>query len=266
MSQIPFQIVDPQRPSLQFEGKCALAIMAKVPRAGRVKTRLSPPLNPQQAAALNIGFLKDTIECLKEVSIALPAYTVISFAPRGEEAGFKEIVPDDVILVPQRGDGFGERLQHTAEDLLRAGFRAVCLIDSDSPTVPAAAYAKAVQTLLAEEDCAVLGPSDDGGYYLLGLNALHPRLFEEIAWSTEIVADQTKARSREIGLPMYSLPIWFDVDDRRTLARLYRELILSPSDGSGFRARHTRHFLETVDRQIVDELLASSAQVEGVAK
>jgi hypothetical protein len=232
--------------------------MAKVPRAGRVKTRLCPPLNPQQAATLNIAFLKDTVACLEEVSIALPANTVVSFTPRGEEACFQEIIPNDVILVPQRGDGFGERLQYTVEDLLAAGFSAVCLIDSDSPTVPAEAYAKAVENLLGKEDCAVLGPSDDGGYYLLGLNALHPRLFEEIRWSTEIVADQTREHAREIGLPMYSLPTWFDVDDQKSLARLHRELIVFESDRKGFKALHTRQFMKTLGGLLGEELRASA--------
>ena len=132
-------------------------------------------------------------------------------------------------LVSQRGEGFGERLLHTAEDLFAAGFRAVCLIDSDSPTVPTGAYVEAVERLLTSEDCMVLGPSDDGGNYLIGVNALHPRLFEDIAWSTAIVAEQTLQRAQEIDLPVYSLPTWFDVDDRQTLTRLYRELLLSKS-------------------------------------
>ena len=76
-----------------------MAIMAKVPQAGRVKTRLSPPLSPQQAAALNIAFLNDTIACLEEVSIALPAATVVSFTPRGEEEALREIIPSNVTLV-----------------------------------------------------------------------------------------------------------------------------------------------------------------------
>ena len=261
MIPAPYQIVNPNRPSLEWQGRCALAIMAKAPHAGKVKTRLSPPLNPEQAAALNIAFLKDTVACLEEVSSALPANPVVSFTPRGEESGFQGIIPNHVVLVPQRGDGFGERLLFTAEDLLAAGFSAVCLIDSDSPTVPADAYAKAVERLLAEKDCAVLGPSNDGGYYMIGLNAVRPRLFEGIAWSTEIVADQTRQRAREIGLPMYTLPTWFDVDDRETLLRLYRELIACESDRKGFRAPHTRQFLQTIGKQLGEAELPAAAQV-----
>jgi len=235
-----------------FCGRCALAVMAKAPKAGHVKTRLSPPLDSHQAAALNIAFLRDTLACLKEVEATAVATIVISYTPIGEEANFAGIVPDDVAIIPQRGEGFGERLQYTAEDLFAAGFSAVCLIDSDSPTVPKAAYVTAVQRLLGNEDCAVLGPSDDGGYYLLGVNASHSRLFEDIAWSTAVVAEQTQQRALEINLPLYFLPTWFDVDDNPTLIRLYRELLLSEPGLGGFAAIHTADCLRTIADQLVE--------------
>lgn len=228
-----YSIVDPEQRRPEYAGRCALVVMAKVPRVGRVKTRLSPPLSAAQAAELNIAFLKDTLACLQQVAETQQAMPLISYTPVGEEDGFVGIVPDDVHLLAQRGDGFGERLRTTAEDLLSAGFRAVCLIDSDSPSVPATAYAQAVRHLLSGEDCAVLGPSDDGGYYLLGINAPHPRLFEEITWSTELVAEQTRQRALEISLPLYSLPDWYDVDDRRTLVRLREELFSSTTASAG---------------------------------
>jgi rSAM/selenodomain-associated transferase 1 len=260
MSQTPHAIINRKTPSAVFRGRCALAVMAKAPKAGHVKTRLSPPLNSHQAAALNIAFLRDTLACLKEVEATAVSTIVISYTPVGEEANFAGIVPDDVALIPQRGEGFGERLRYTAEDLFAAGFSAVCLIDSDSPTVPKGAYVEAVQSLLAREDCAVLGPSDDGGYYLLGVNASHPRLFEDITWSTAVVAEQTQQRAREIDLPLYLLPRWFDVDDRQTLARLYRELL--GSDHMGFAAIHTGNYLRTIVDQL-DELSMAAGSGKG---
>jgi rSAM/selenodomain-associated transferase 1 len=262
MSKSPHTIIDPKRSSAMFQGRCALAVMAKAPKAGRVKTRLSPPLDFHQAAELNIAFLRDTVACLKEVEAAAEAKTVISYTPIGEEANFAGIVPDDVPLVPQRGEGFGERLQCTAEDLFAAGFSAVCLIDSDSPTVPRGAYEEAVRRLLTNEDCAVLGPSDDGGYYLIGVNALHPRLFERIAWSTAVVEEQTRQRAQEIDLPVYSLPTWFDVDDRRTLSRLYRELVISDAGHEGFTATHTRDYLRIITDQL-DEMSMAAISGQG---
>jgi uncharacterized protein len=259
MSKCPHTIIDPKRPAAMFRGRCALAVMAKAPKAGQVKTRLSPPLDSHQAAALNIAFLCDTIACLKEVEATAEANAVISYTPVGEEADFAGIVPDDVPLVPQRGEGFGERLQHTAEDLFAAGFRAVCLIDSDSPTVPTGAYVEAVGHLLANEDCAVLGPSDDGGYYLIGVNASHPRLFDDITWSTAVVAEQTRQRAEELDLPVYSLPTWFDVDDRQTLARLYRELVGSEPGREGFAATRTSDYLRTIKDRLDEMSMAAIA-------
>src|SRR5271154_5673219 len=103
MSQIPHAIINPKTPSAVFRGRCALAVMAKAPKAGHVKTRLSPPLDPHQAAALNIAFLRDTIACLKEVEAAAEATAVLSYTPIGEEANFAGVIPDDVPLIPQRG-------------------------------------------------------------------------------------------------------------------------------------------------------------------
>jgi rSAM/selenodomain-associated transferase 1 len=257
MSTSPHTIIDPKKPLAMFHGHCALAVMAKAPKAGHVKTRLTPPLDSHQAAALNIAFLRDTIACLKEVEAAVDAKTVISYTPVGEEANFAGIVSDNVALIPQRGEGFGERLQCTTEDLFAAGFSAVCLIDSDSPTVPRGAYEEAVGRLLANEDCAVLGPSDDGGYYLIGVNALHPRLFEGIAWSTAVVGEQTRQRAQEIDLPMYSLRTWFDVDDRQTLSRLYRELVIRDTGREGFAATHTRDYLRNIRDQLEGTSMAA---------
>jgi rSAM/selenodomain-associated transferase 1 len=239
MMPSPYAILGPQQRHPGFAGRCALTVMAKVPRVGRVKTRLSPPLTAAQAAELNVAFLKDTLACLEQAAATTNSVPVISYTPVGEEDGFLGVVPSHVPLLPQRGDGFGERLRCTADDLFAAGFSAVCLIDSDSPTVPASAYAQAAQHLLRSEDCAVLGPSDDGGYYLLGINAPHPRLFEQITWSTELVAAETRQRAQQIALPLHELPIWFDVDDRRTLLRLRDELLLAPSH-HGYPAPQTR--------------------------
>jgi uncharacterized protein len=257
MSKSPHNIIDPKMPSAAFHGHCALAVMAKAPKAGHVKTRLSPPLDSYQAAALNIAFLRDTIACLKEVEAAAEAKAVVSYTPIGEEANFAGVVSDDVPLIPQRGEGFGERLQCTTADLFGAGFSAVCLIDSDSPTVPVGAYVEAVQRLLANEDCTVLGPSDDGGYYVIGVNASHPRLFDGIAWSTAVVAEQTRQRAQEIDLPVHSLPTWFDVDDHQTLSRLYRELLLSGTGREGFAAKHTRDYLWTIKDQLNEISMAA---------
>src|SRR5271169_2234858 len=113
----PYRILDPSQPSPDFAGKCALTVMAKAPRPGKVKTRLSPPLTPEQASELNACFLRDTVASLHTATQLASAEWVISYTPIGEEAAFLGILDDGALLIPQRGDGFGERLLATAEDL-----------------------------------------------------------------------------------------------------------------------------------------------------
>jgi uncharacterized protein len=221
--------------------------MAKAPRPGKVKTRLSPPLTPEQASALNICFLRDTTENLQQVTEASNSEGIVVYTPVGDEAAFEGILPTAFQLLGQRGEGFGERLLHAGEDLFSCGFSAVCLIDSDSPTMPQDALLQAVAWLSRPGGRVVLGGSDDGGYYLIGMKRLHQRLFEQIDWSTERVLEQTLERAREIGLKAEMLPTWYDVDDGATLERLRRELLPGSSDGfAGYDARHTRKYLASL--------------------
>jgi uncharacterized protein len=219
--------------------------MAKAPRPGKVKTRLSPPLTPVQASALNICFIRDTTENIHQVTKAGNSAGLVVYTPIGDEAAFDDLLPAGFQLLAQRGDGFGERLLHACDDLFTAGFSAVCLIDSDSPTMPQDALAQAVASLSRPGDRLVLGGSDDGGYYLIGTKRLHHRLFEQIDWSTERVFNQTLERAREINLKVELLPTWYDVDDAATLERLRLEL-LGHASGAGYDARHTRAYLENL--------------------
>ena len=244
MSESPYPILDPAHPIAALKHLCALAVMAKAPRAGRVKTRLSPPLTLEQTAALNIQFLQDTTENLAGIA---GSAGLISYTPVGDEALFAGLLPETFALVPQRGDGFGERLLHAAEDILAIGYGAVCLIDSDSPTVPAEAYTQAVEALSRPGDRVVLGPSDDGGYYLIGMKQVHAEPFERITWSTGMVLEETIERCREAGLEVVTLPTWYDVDDAATLDTLTQELLndVPPAfaELKGYPARHTRELL-----------------------
>ena len=160
---------------------------------------------------------------------------------------YKYILPTDFGLLPQRGDKFGERLYFAVEDLLQCGFESVCLIDSDSPTVPAENFSEAVMLLSASEDRVVLGPSDDGGYYLIGLKKPHKHLFEQIDWSTECVLNQTMQRATEIGLEVNLLPVGYDVDDASSLRRLCKEILSDRRDVSV--APNTRRFLANLVNQ-----------------
>lgn len=249
-----YHILDPKHADPSLASMCALAIMAKAPRPGKVKTRLSPPLTPDQAATINTCFLRDTTMNISSLTDEMACAGVISYTPVGDEYLFDGLLPEGYRLVPQRGDGFGERLLTTAQDLFHCGFASVCLIDSDSPTVPREAFAMAVNALQRPGDRIVLGPSHDGGYYLIGLKQAHAVPFENITWSTSSVYSETVTAIETIGVELVTLPLWFDVDDAVTLSVLRSELIdgLQPDFASlpGYVAEHSRLFLRQLDDSV----------------
>jgi|SRR5215831_463717 len=262
-----FCVLDPSLPARGANGLCALAVMTKAPQAGRVKTRLVPPLTPEEAAELNKCFLRDTaaaisIACSRRPvgdaglksdahashsEAATAACGIAVYTPVSAESAYSDILPADFSLLPQRGDKFGDRLYFAVEDLFTCGFDSVCLIDSDSPTVPAENFAEAVGLLRTSADRVVLGPSDDGGYYLIGVKKPHQHLFEQIDWSTEHVLNQTIQRATEIGLQIKLLPSGYDVDDDVSLHRLCNELLADKA--SADIAPHTREILAKLTAQ-----------------
>lgn len=210
---------------------CAIGVMAKAPQAGRSKTRLCPPLAPDEAAALSAAFLRDTTENLAEAARRAPIAAYAAYAPQGTEdllraglaPGTGLVLADGSAPMPEGVEGFGRCLLHALDGLLALGHPAACLLSSDCPTLPTDFLVEAARLLLQPGDRAVLGACADGGYYLLGLKARHAALFTGIAWSTDTVAEATRARARGIGLPLVELPPWYDVDDAPSLARLRAE-------------------------------------------
>jgi rSAM/selenodomain-associated transferase 1 len=199
--------------------RCALGIMAKAPSAGSVKTRLTPPLTSEEASVLSACFLRDTASNVSNQA----ADGVIVFTPAEERKSFDGIVPKSFQLLAQRGESLGDRLLNATTDLLSAGYDSICLINSDSPTLPPAILRSAIEAIEPEEDRLVLGPAEDGGYYLIGLKNPHQILFDRIAWSTSEVLAHTVERAKQISLPVVMLPKWYDVDDAVMLDRLCRE-------------------------------------------
>jgi len=206
-------------------GNNALLIMAKRPTPGRTKTRLVPPLSPQQAAALYECFLRDTIELVRQVPGVRP---VIAYVPPGEQAYFAELAPD-FEYYQQEGPDLGARLDNGLTHYLGLGYRQVAAINSDGPTLPPAYLAAAFEEPGRKAD-VVLGPSDDGGYYLIGLKHPAPRLLREVRMSTPHVTTDTLALAAEEGLKVALLPAWYDVDDAQSLARLQAELATAPPE------------------------------------
>jgi len=217
---------------------CAIGVMAKAPQAGRSKTRLCPPLQPEQAAALSAAFLRDMSENIAAAARDAPIRGLMAYAPAGSVGlfdghlapGTDFLLADGQIEVPNGVTGFGRCLLHAIQRLLASGFGAACVLNSDSPTLPTAFLVRAARILLAEGERIVLGPAEDGGYYLLGMKAPHARLFANIAWSTDTVAEATRYRAKALGLEVVELPYWYDVDEPAALDRLAAELA-GPADG-----------------------------------
>lgn len=226
---------------------CALGVVTKAPQPGRVKTRLVPPLSHDEAATLHSCFLRDTAENINSAAGMRAGQGIAVYTPGGTEPLLAALLPEGFRLVRQRGDTFGERLLMATRDLLCLGYRSVCLIDSDSPTLPTETLTRAVALLARPGERVVLGPADDGGYYLIGVKAAHHRLFADITWSTDRVFAQTVERAGEARLDIEVLPSWYDVDDGPSLGRLCEELF-GTGEGAdapprGYHAPHTRRCL-----------------------
>jgi uncharacterized protein len=216
------------------DGRPVIAIMAKAPRAGAVKTRLCPPLSPEDAAELYRAFLTDKVEQVRGVAAARGA---IVYTP-DEGRGFFESLAPDFVLIPQHGSDLGVRLVTSFEWFFAEGYPAAVVVDSDSPTLPREFLLQAVDLMASPDVDVVLGPSADGGYYLIGLRVARPELFSHMPWSTPRLFAETAGRARQLGLRVASLPPWFDVDTALDLERLESSL----RGTSGVAAPHTRRF------------------------
>jgi uncharacterized protein len=214
----------------------ALLVIAKRPAPGQTKTRLTPPFSPEQAAQLYECFLRDTLD----LALAVPGVSrLIHFAPMDADDYFHRIAPD-CGLVPQIGASLGDRLDNVLTYCLNGGFHRAVIMDSDSPTLPPD-YVTQAFAMLDDAD-VVLGPCDDGGYYLIGLTRPQPRLLREVRMSTPYVLRDTLALAEQENLRAVLLPTWYDVDTVQELQRLQADLDTSAHD----RAQHTRAMLSCV--------------------
>jgi rSAM/selenodomain-associated transferase 1 len=214
----------------------ALLVVAKQPAAGQTKTRLCPPLSAETAAALYECFLRDTLDVMRQVA---GVERGIVYLP-GDAAGYFHALAPDMALTPQRGADLGERLDHLLSQALAGGAAQAVVMDSDSPTLPAAYVAEAFARL--DDHDVVLGPCDDGGYYLIGLTRPQPRLLREVQMSTPFVVRDTLALAGALGLKVALLPPWYDVDTVAELERLRVEL----AGAVEHTALHTRAMLADI--------------------
>ena len=198
----------------------ALLAFAKPPVPGRVKTRLTPPLAPEDAARLYGAFLGDALEQYRDLGVTLRAYLALDEPSPAPYEGFA--YPEWMeagSLFRQEGAGLGERMKHAFKETFAAGAACAMLIGTDHPTLPSA-WIREGFSLLETPGRVVLGPTGDGGFYLLGMNRFFPQLFEGMTYSHEAVFDETATRAARCGAALHTLPAWYDVDTFDDLKRL----------------------------------------------
>lgn len=197
-----------------------IIIMAKVPRAGNVKTRLQPFLSPEECRTLSESFLSDAISKTQNLS----EQTVIAFAPAGEKKYFGKFSIENLVLIEQTGADLGEKMSNAFEAVFSSDSNAsVLMIGTDSPSFPPVLIEQAFTALESGTD-VVLGKSADGGFYLIGLRRKSSRLFERIEWSSPKVFEQMTRNINLLNLNLKLLLEWFDVDTPDDLRRLHEEI------------------------------------------
>lgn len=215
--------------------EAAMVVVSKAPVAGKVKTRLCPPLTHEQAATLYTGFLLDTLAIAAEV---VPIEAVRMVCPSQADAEALRDLASGAEFIVQSGEGLSMALTEAFQSCLTQGFSKVFCISSDNPTLPAAYLKQAIVALDTHE--VVLGPSEDGGYYLIGAKAVYPTLFEGMIWSTSSVLAETLARVEARQLSYDLLPEWYDLDTGQDLARFLASL----ANEDPAKALYTRRALE----------------------
>jgi uncharacterized protein len=214
-------------------------VMVKAPTPGFVKTRLVPPLTAEEASGAAACFAQDTVASVRRVV----ADVLVAYTPSGGRAVLEPLLPNGLHWAEQRGRDLGERLEAVVGHADGLGFKPLLVTGADSPTLPAS-FVETARDALAKGDADVaLGPTADGGYYLVGLRAPAPGLFRGVAWSTPLAYRQTADNAARLGLRLLELPQWYDVDGPSDLVRLRDEMFAD--EEARARAPATYHWLLT---------------------
>jgi rSAM/selenodomain-associated transferase 1 len=203
---------------MNTESDNGVLVFVKYPTPGMVKTRLAEELGGERVAELYKRFVTDILDTLGELDVRLK----ILFSPPDAEQEFRLWLGDEYTYAAQDGEGLGQRMKNALGDALANGFNKALLVGSDSPDIPGDYVKEAFSSL---DNCdAVIGPSSDGGYYLIGFSreSFLPEAFDGIDWSTPVVLEQTVARLEMHGRKIHLLEQWYDVDTLADLEALTR--------------------------------------------
>jgi rSAM/selenodomain-associated transferase 1 len=202
---------------------CTLVIMAKAPKPGRVKTRLSENLPTSAVTELYRCLLEDTLALAK----SLTGVVVSVMCPEPDQEELAELIGNQVQVVPQKGEGLAAGLSCVFRHFGAAGGQRVIAFNSDSPHLAPSVLQGAFE-ILATHD-VVVGPTEDGGYYLVGAKAEHPTLFENDGMGTKSALERLLARTKDLELSTGFTEPFYDIDVTSDLMLLARELQLAPA-------------------------------------
>jgi uncharacterized protein len=225
----------------------ALVLYARAPQAGAVKTRLTPWLDREEAVALHLALLEDSLgllRCAAATTGALPCLAMSAAWEPDEKSGSVSLMraAEGLVRIPQTGGDLGERLLNTFRELLGRGHTRIVVFGSDSPTLPPS-YLEEALARLVEIDI-VLGPAEDGGYYLIGARKVFPGMLAGVSWGTPRTLEETLLAIERAGARTALLPRWYDVDVPADLRRVRDDL----RTGSGFLPEKTSAFIAALAR------------------
>jgi rSAM/selenodomain-associated transferase 1 len=209
----------------------AIIVFAKTPRPGEVKTRLTPEISPSDAAELYAAFVIDSLEQYRQLGPDIRLYVP-------DPEGFSDAIDTGLQPLRQRGAGLGPRMSNAFLETFAAGYGRVVIVGTDHPSLPVAFVEKSLDAL-QESGAGVIGPAEDGGYYLLGMSDFRGILFDGMAYSHRGVFEETLSRMVDCNLRVTVLPEWYDVDEIGDLVRLRDDL-----SGSASVAPRTRAVLD----------------------
>ena len=232
----------PENPNNSATVSTHLVIFARNPKPGTVKTRLHSRYTPDQAAAIYRAFIRDTVNAATKVNVDRRC---VACDPPGSEAELAVLTGPGWVLFPQVSADLGERMYRAARHCFDLGAGRVVILGTDVPSLPPHHVDRAFELLQEHE--IVLGPSMDGGYYLVGLARPLHEIFRDIAWSTEHVFRQTLERVRALRLTAGILPSWYDVDTPEQLDHLVDDTRAQLQAGMADPIPHTRACLPTLD-------------------
>lgn len=204
------------------DSESALLVFAKDPVAGTVKTRLTQMITADEAAEVYSAFLADAAVQYRDLDIPLRYYIAPGSAGSGVD-GHAIGMPIGSVIREQYGEGLGQRLTNAFRDAFESGVSIAAVIGTDHPTLPSVYVERAFRELETPRR-VVIGPTVDGGFYLLGMNEFRPALFAGMTYSRPDVFRRTIARAGEEDVDVVVLPVWYDVDTPASLIRLWKDI------------------------------------------